>query len=383
MKTPRTVDPNKAITTVEELKDHLYQAAQVEMSTIPLYLYAAYSIKTQSYSQWSPGMAAFRAIRSIVIEEMLHLALVRNLMTAVGGAGELSFYAEAFVPTYPTPMLHRVPTLELKLARCSPALMRDCFMPLELPAQTDAPPESGQYQTLGQFYGAITLGFETLAGPALFATNRPDLQLVGGYYNQDGGGSPILVCDLPSALQAIATIVEQGEGVTSGKSSVPLDPTDPTRGQSELSHYAKFRAIAEGVDGIGEVWPVPDNPRAADFPAPVGALADLFNAAYAYLLCMIDAMFNTSSKDDPQPRWGLQRSYLSAMQGILWPIADLLVRQPVPGGHAAPTFEFYPFDPASPRKDQLLAACAALLGHYPSLGGDNSVLHSIGLMPSV
>lgn len=381
MQTPRPIDASKPITTLDGLKSHLYQAAQVEMSTIPLYLYAAYSIRDQSYSQWSPGMSAFRTIRSIVIEEMLHLALVRNMMIAVGGGEELRFYHEAFLPAYPTPMLHRIPTLELVLAPCGTDLMREVFMPLELPAETDAPPEPDQYNTLGQFYAAIALGFERLAGPELFARNRADLQLVGGYYNQDGGGSPFLVCDLVSALGAITTIVEQGEGAPN--MTVPLNPIDPQPGQVELSHYAKFKAIADDIDAIGHVWPVPTNPKTSQYPPKVAALSNLFNAGYCYLLCMIDAMFGTSSKDEGPARWGLQRSYLSAMQGILYPLADLLVRQEIDGGHAAPTFEYFAFDAGVPRKDQLLAACDALLADYPELGGDNSVRWSIELMPSV
>jgi hypothetical protein len=53
--TVRPLSVEKPITTVQELQDHLYHAMQVELSTIPLYLYPAYSIKTQGYSQCPPG----------------------------------------------------------------------------------------------------------------------------------------------------------------------------------------------------------------------------------------------------------------------------------------------------------------------------------------
>ena len=49
------IDAKKPIETVDELQTHLVHAAMVELSTIPLYLYAAYSIQTDGYSQWSPG----------------------------------------------------------------------------------------------------------------------------------------------------------------------------------------------------------------------------------------------------------------------------------------------------------------------------------------
>ena len=172
------IDAQKPITTVDELENHLHQAAALELSTIPLYLYAAYSIQTQGTYQWAAGMSAFRTIRSVVIEEMLHLCLVRNLLTAIGRGEDFRLYDEAIIPTYPSPMLHRVPTLMLQLEPCTTDLMRDVFMPLELPAKTGAPAQSEQYNTIGQFYAAITLGFETLSGPELWqdAAPRPAVQ---------------------------------------------------------------------------------------------------------------------------------------------------------------------------------------------------------------
>src|SRR4051794_20041518 len=219
------VDAQHPIDTVEQLRNHLHQAAALELSTIPLYLYASYSIQTQSYSQWSPGMSAFRTIRSVVIEEMLHLCLVRNLLVAIGGA--IRFYDRDFVPIYPSPMLHRVPELMLQLEPCTPALMQDVFMPLELPAKADAPAQPDSYNTIGQFYAAITDGFKRLSGE-LFADPHTDLQYDKAYWNQDGGGAPIVVQDLDSALEAITTIVEQGEGAAPGDDEVPLSPAHPT-----------------------------------------------------------------------------------------------------------------------------------------------------------
>ena len=54
--------------TTDELFNHLYNAAFVEWSTIPLYLYAGYSMKGQSYSEWSPGRGPVDDFRTIVID---------------------------------------------------------------------------------------------------------------------------------------------------------------------------------------------------------------------------------------------------------------------------------------------------------------------------
>jgi hypothetical protein len=71
------------------------------------------------------------------------------------------------------------------------------------------------------------------------------------------------------------------------------------------------------------------------------------------------------------------------MQGVLFPIADLLVRQEIPGGHAAPPFRYFAFGGGSSKRDELLRACDALLPSFPSLGGDDSVRRVISLLPSV
>jgi hypothetical protein len=267
--------------------------------------------------------------------------------------------------------------------------MRDMFMPLEKPARTDVPPEPNQYHTIGQFYAAIKDGFERLSGPKLWAHNRPDLQYQDTYWNQDGGGSPIVVCDLPSALSAISTIVEQGEGAAPGDEDVPISPTNPIAGETELSHYAKFKRIAENIDQLGTVWPVPDDPTLADYAGTQAEpLAKLFNAAFSYVLVMIDALYNTSREtvqpDKTSSRYGLERTFVAAMGGLLFPIAELLTTIPLPDGHhAAPTFEFYPFAETPSKKDQLAAMCDNLLGKFPGLGGDNGVRSLITLLPMV
>jgi hypothetical protein len=387
----RPLNVEKPITTVEELRDHLYHAIQVELSTIPLYLYPAYSIKTEGYSQWSSGMSAFRTIRSVVIEEMLHLCLARNLLVAVGGGATVRFYDESMIPTYPSDMLHRTPPLPLHLEVCSESLMTSTFMPLELPAKKAAPPQGGEYNTLGQFYAAIRLGFDYLdenLGFGLWAGNRPDLQYYSGYWNQDGGGSPVVVCDLATAHAAIDTIVEQGEGALAG-GEVPLDPADPKLGMTELSHYAKFELIAQGVDQIGLTWPVPTDPRADEFPEPVGQLARFFDAAYCYVLCLVDALYEESRKEtvagQNSRRYGLERTFIAAMGGLLFPIAQLLVSIPLDAAHnAAPTFGYYHFaDGSSSKKDQLEQLCGEATRSFPSLGGDDGVARLIRLLPSV
>ncbi len=385
--------PDVPITTPEQLHAHLREAAAVELSTIPLYLYAMYSIKPGGEYQWDAGVSAFRTIRSVVIEEMLHLCLVRNILLGTGG--DMTFYDRSFVPEYPGLLRQHTPDLMLHLEPCTPDLMRRVFMPLEMPEVADAPPQPDRYNTLGQFYGAIVLGLETLSGPDLWSDTRSANQYVSAYWNQDGGGKPIPVTDLPTALEAVRTIVEQGEGAAPGDQMTPLRPDDPTVGYDEYSHYAKFSRIAAGIDDVltpyidqGEaLWPVPTDPKASDFDGPVHDLAILFNAAYCYVLKLIDAVYAESragmTGDTTNKRYGYERTFIASMGGLLYPLADLLVRQPTADGqHAAPTFEFHDFEQPS-AKQELIDRCTALVPAFPALGGPDGVLWLLAKLPDV
>lgn len=399
------VKPGQPIKDYETLVSHLQQAAQVEMSTIPMYLFAAYSIQTKGHNQWQPGISAFRTIVAIAIEEMLHLCLVRNILVALGAGDRITFDDRNFIPSYPSKMLHRVPDLELHLRPCSPELMRDVFCPLELPAKQDAPPQPGQYETLGQFYQAIEDGLryvDNAEGKQLwkYAKDSVAWQYQRAYWNRDGGGEPIAITDLPTALEALKTVVEQGEGVDPGNATVPIDPVNPTPGLDELSHYARFLRIEQGIEPIGTVRDIVTDPRISDFKEPAAGLAKLFNAAYCYTLAMLDKLYNlpaTFTAEETSPRYLLERTFVSAMSGLLYPIADLLMQTPAtnprqdgPSTCAAPTFEFYDFageikksGSSHSRKQHLLWLCGQAISHFPELGGDNSVHWLITKMPDI
>lgn len=393
----KTLSPGQGITTKQDLIDHLVVAAQIEVSTIPLYLYPLYSMKSQSQFSYLPGESAYPTIRGIVIEEMLHLTLVRNMLISIGGGNQLRFYDEKFIPKYPSLMLHRTPDLMLHLSECTVEAVTDIYMPLELPQQPGAPPQGGEYNTLGQLYAAVKLGFETLAGPQLFDDSQFQYELNTGYYNEDGGGDPQCVTNLVGALNSIDMIVAQGEGAYPGVDYV----TEAGQVVTEFSHYERFSLIAQNVNQIGSdpvtgasnTWPVMTDPHLADFPeGQIYDLAEFFNACYCYLLILLDNIFTSTNLDmNPTTKKSkkkrLVEGLLTTMSGILYPVAALLVQQPLPGKNAqtnaGPTFEFYKFNSNSDPREQLLSLCFNLQQSYPSLGGDNSVYRTISIMPSV
>lgn len=395
------VDPVAGIRTKEELRNHLIQAAAVELQTIPMYLYAGYSIAGRGNSRWSPGISAQRLIRSIVVEEMLHLCLVRNLLVAIGFGDQVTFYDENFMPDYPEYMLHRHPPLLLTLSRCTSKLVRDVFMAFERPdpAPGEGTPLPGQYQTIGEFYESVRKGVERLnreLGAELWRNNRPELQYVAAYWNKDGGGEPLLIKDFETAQSALRVIVEQGEGAKAEQRKVSIDPINPKPGMDELPHYTKFQRIADGIEPIGPVWNVPDDPQFFMYEENKAAdsINKLFNACYCYVLHFVDVLYRTPGTDvrpgASSKRWNLERMFISAMQGLLANIAEIMVSQPLGpdplGGkeelQMAPTFQYVDL-PKTGKKQHLIDLCDKAITYVPQLGGDNSVRWLLDKMPDL
>src|SRR5215467_9333716 len=79
----------------EQLWGLLIEAAQIEHMIMCQYLYACFSLKTEPdeglTAEQADAVARWReTITGVAIEEMLHLALVMNVMTAIGAAPSLS-----------------------------------------------------------------------------------------------------------------------------------------------------------------------------------------------------------------------------------------------------------------------------------------------------
>ena len=135
-----------ALTTTQDLRTHLQWAIQIELSTVPTYLYAMYSIKDHASE-------SANLFRSVVIEEMLHLALASNLLVAVGG--QPKFYHQDVVPKYPGPVPHHREGFTLNLERASVDYIRNTCMAIEFPEEPGAIPEDDNFDTIGQFYLAL------------------------------------------------------------------------------------------------------------------------------------------------------------------------------------------------------------------------------------
>lgn len=238
----------RRIVTVEDLRDYLHIAMQLEHATIPPYLTALYSMYP------STNADAYRVIRVVAVEEMLHLTLAANLLNAVGGTPDLS--ADGFVPVYPA----HLPDGEEDFEVGTRAFSRDTienFLKIERPALAeddqrfvardrserallpgvDAHEDDLHFYSIGEFYAEITEGIGRLHGAMgddLFCGD-PAHQ-VGPAYYYSGGGAIVEVTDGASAATAMRLISEQGEGL----GGAIYDE------EGELAHYYRFQQLLLG-----------------------------------------------------------------------------------------------------------------------------------------
>src|SRR4051794_33898240 len=110
---------------IDELKDLLTAAVKLELSTIPPYLCALYSIQPRGNNE------AKLVIRSVVVEEMLHMVLAANVLNAIGGEPRVSGPDHA--PRYP----HELPDgVVMDLLPFAPESV-EAFLKVENPGDTD------------------------------------------------------------------------------------------------------------------------------------------------------------------------------------------------------------------------------------------------------
>ena len=337
----------------------LCQAAELEHGIMCQYLYAAFSLK-QSQDE---GLTAEeekavkrwrKQISHVATQEMLHLSLVQNLLSAIGAAPHLSR------PNFPQPARHYPAGVHLTLLPFGEAALRH-FMFLERPEGMDiqdaagmaafrraAPamqhgeivPRGQDFATVGHLYRSIEAGVAHLAekyGEQWLFVGPPRAQATQPYF---GWPELVAVTDVASAQRAIDEILEQGEG---------------PRGHWQSAHFGQFVAILDEYIALREANPafdpvrpvVPVNVRQAerdtDIPLvsdPVtGRVMDAFNVSYEILLLMLQRFFAHTEETDPQLK-ALADATIALMFGALKPLGDLVTtlpgrpRVPEPDGRA-------------------------------------------------
>jgi rubrerythrin len=237
------------------LQNALQMALAIEHATIPAYLYALFSIKRERNQEVAD------IIRSVVMEEMLHMALVSNLLNAVGTTPQIGW--PQTVPRYPGPLPGGLlPDLLVSLRKCSISQVRSVFMAIEQPhvpldqhsrrtlasveririgvshdgmienlsaEELDAPIayfQRATYEdfTIGWFYQKIATAIIDLDKQKDLFIGDPARQVVW----PGAPGRLYRVTDARTALWAIFEIIRQGEGSHTDPTTGPLPPVlDP------------------------------------------------------------------------------------------------------------------------------------------------------------
>ena len=209
----------------------LCEAAELEHAIMCQYLFAAFSVK-QAVSEGLSDAELAAATRwrqqvsHVATQEMLHLALVQNLLSAVGAAPHL------VRPNLPQPANHFPAGVQLALLPFGEQALRH-FMFLERPEgmdlddaeglaaigaaapmmnQRDIVPHAQDFKTVGHLYRSIEQGFAHLAakyGESWLFVGPPRAQATQQHF---GWPELVAVTDLASAQRAIDEILEQGEG---------------------------------------------------------------------------------------------------------------------------------------------------------------------------
>jgi len=319
----------------------LQRALALEHSTIPLYLYALYSLVPGENS------AVQQVLSSVVVEEMLHMVLAANVLNALGGAPELS--RPHFIPTYPGRLPGGVEQhLTVHLRRFSLDQL-ETFIEIEEPRETRdhvaLPTEATDEPcTIGEFYTSIIHALTRL-DPECFCT--PARHQVG----PDLLDGAVVVTDAATAVAALEVIIEQGEGTATSPQEVA-----GYGGVNDFAHFYRLREIQQGrrlvpaadarggYDYAGEaivftpsgVYPVPDDPRMSDYSKDSPAYAALgdVNRTYSELLRILERFVNGHHD---------HRTFdaaLATMHTLERQARALASGHAVAGVHLGPTFEF-------------------------------------------
>ncbi len=353
----------------------LCEAAELEHGIMCQYLFAAFSMKQAAGEGLTPDELAAvtrwrKQISRVATQEMLHLALVQNLLSAIGAAPHMTR------PNLPHQAGHYPAGVQLALLPFGERALRH-FMFLERPegmdlgdaeglaavgraiphlSERDIVPTGQDFATVGHLYRSIEAGFAHLAdkyGERWLFVGPPRAQAT---QQQFSWPELVAVTDLASAQRAIDTILEQGEG---------------PRGDWQDAHFGQFVGILDEFEQMSVANPafnpvrpvIAANVRPCAPPAEMpliterltARVTDLFNVGYEILLQIFERFFAHTEETDEQIKV-LADATIALMAGVIKPLGDLITTLPAgpeyDGRTAGPSFElFYENDYLMPHRE--------------------------------
>ena len=369
--------PGMVLQHREALVYTLAKAAALEHLVMCQYLYAAFSMKDREDDGLPPAQLEAvkrwrREILHIAEQEMLHLALVQNVLTAVGAApvfGRPNFplpphaypagIQMALLPFGETSLRHfayleRPEGLDVADAEAFAALDKAESLPRA--DEEEIGPRLQDFETIGALYRAVEAGLDRLAeklGPETLFLGPPDAQATETHFRWP---ELIPVTDLASAASAIETIVEQGEGARGEWKHAHFG-----RLIAMLDEYLEIKAADPSFEPARPVLAACVRPREDGLPVPIvsdpfaNRVTDLLNAVYEVLLQLLARYFAHTEETEDQLAT-LADVAVSLMYAAVKPLGGLVTRLPVgpdqPGATVGPMFElFYSVDYLLPHRD--------------------------------
>jgi hypothetical protein len=348
----------------------LGKAAELEHLVMLQYLFAAFSLKQRvEEGLTSEALAAVQRWRKTLLEiseqEMLHLALVQNLLTAVGAAPRLTR------PNFPMPAYAYPAGVRIELLPFGEGALRHFAflerpegmhvddaegfeaiaqaMPLPHDESDGIVPQLQEFETIGELYRSIQTGFEYLAdrlGPERLFIGPPDAQATETHFRWP---ELVAVTDVASAKQAIDTIVEQGEGARGEWRNAHFG-----RLLGILDEYLAFKAADDSFEPTRPVVAANVRPQLSGAVVPLISdpgtkrAMDLLNVTYEVLLQLLSRYF--AHTDESQEQLAVLADVsVGLMYTAIKPLGTVVTTLPVgshlPGATAGPGFElFYQVD---------------------------------------
>ena len=345
----------------------LGKAAELEHLVMCQYLYAAFSLKEEAKEgvpeELLPTVVQWkRELLHIGEQEMLHLALVQNLLNSIGAAPRLG---RPNFPLQPTAMpcdvqmallpfgeaalrhfayLERPEGLEMADQEGFAALAKARELPHE--EADEIGPHLQDFETVGHLYRSIEEGFKGLAEAMgedrLFIGPRA-AQATAEYV--DDFDELTAVTDLASAGRAIDVIVEQGEGARG-------DWRDAHFGRlvRMLDEYLAIRAERPDFEPARPVMLAHVRPLASGQDVSLighgftARSADLLNATYELILQLLSRYF-AHTDETPAQLQTLTAVAVALMKAVVKPLGSLVTRMPMGPDHrqrtAGPALELF------------------------------------------
>ncbi len=362
------------VTTREELIFLLSRASELEHGLACIYLYAAYSLKndiaegglTEAQAELVRGWK--RRLAHVAVEEMLHLAQVTNMLSAVGGAPHFKrtnfpmpstafpFGIRLTLQPFSKETIERFVCYEMPEAGVLSAEQEAIYTtirarivaaqgggatdigeggaPLQLDALdsgTSCEPFEIDFKTVGEFYHKIETGFHAIPEADLFI-GPSEAQANARFV--DLAGELVPVIDTASACAGIDMIVEQGEAPSAAHPDAHFCVFDTIRKELE---QAAAEASAAGVP-FEPVRPVISNPMTRFYEDTSGgtiirdplthAVADMFNVAYETTLLMLLRFFAHTEESEAELEH-VSRATLRLMTTVIRPLGEALTKMPV------------------------------------------------------